>query len=291
MRSKLAVALVLLALVVTGAPLQQRIVRQREALKLRVGLEGLDPDEVFTTLCMAGFRGVAVDYLWVKVLNLQFQRKWHEVRALTELIARLQPNFPTVWVFNAWNLAYNISVEWVPPEDQWKWVKDGLAWLDEGRRRNPDSIQILFEKGWFFWHKISQGPSEGPRDYFRKRFLEDKELNPQGRTPYQEAAYWFRLAQIVARTDDPERQHPFLGKGQMEAMYYRALKAQAKELLEAGDLAGATKLLEEVKEELEVLRVRNGVAFPYFEEFDVDYRDVVQTLYRLNFYREMPTGS
>jgi hypothetical protein len=291
MRSKLAIVLVVLILMVTGAPVQQYILRQREAAQLRAGLEGLAPDEVFTTLCLAGFRGVAVDYLWVKVLNLQLQSKWHEVRALTELIARLQPNFPTVWVYNAWNLAYNISVEWAPPEDQWKWVKDGLAYLDEGLQRNPNSVQLFFEKGWIFWHKVNLGPSEGPRDFFRTRFLEDKNLNPGGRTAYEEAAYWFRLAQIIARTDDPERQHPFISKGQVEAMYYRALWAQAKELLEAGDLPRAKKLFEEVKGELEVLQDRNGVVFGFVEGFALDYREVVQTLYRINIYQEMSTGS
>jgi hypothetical protein len=286
MRSKVTVLLVVVLLMVTGGPLQQYIVRQREAAHLREGLEALTPDEVFTTLCMAGFRGVAVDYLWVKVLNLQLHSKWHEVRALTELIARLQPNFPTVWVYNGWNLAYNISVEWAAPEDQWKWVKDGLAYLDEGRGRNPNSIQILFEKGWIFWHKVHLGPSEGPRDYFDKRWREDKDLNPDGRTAYQEAAYWFRLAQIIARTDDPERQHPFISKAQVEAMYYRALYAQAKEKLEAGDVEGAKKLYQEVRRELETLLDRNGRDFAFFDGFDVDYRDVVQTLYRLQLFGE-----
>jgi hypothetical protein len=292
MRSKLVIVLVVLALMVTGAPIQQYIIRQREAAHLRAGLEGLAPDEVFTTLCLAGFRGVAVDYLWVKVLNLQFHSKWHEVRALTELIARLQPNFPTVWVYNAWNLSYNISVEWAAPQDQWKWVKDGLAYLDEGLARNPESLQIFFEKGWIFWHKIANlGPSEGPRDYFRQQFLADKDLNPDRRTAYQEAAYWFRRAQIIARTDDPELQHPFVAKAQVEGMYYRALWAQAKDRLEAGDLDGAKKLLQQVRVELEVLLSRNGVAFPFFEGFDLDYRDVVQTLYRIRIIQETSSGS
>ncbi|MCK4299579.1 MAG: hypothetical protein KAX80_08595 [Planctomycetes bacterium] len=292
MRSKLCIALVVLVLMLTGAPVQRHIAGERDRLRLRVGVEGLAPDEIFTTMCLAGFRGVAVDYLWVKAFNLQLDHKWHEVRAVTELIAKLQPHFPTVWVFNSWNLAYNISVEWVDPGDQWKWIKDGLAYLDQGLQRNPDSIQIFFEKGWIYWHKINLGPSEGPEDYFRERLLEDQELNPRGLTAYELAADWFLLAQRVARTydDDPDRQHPFLSKGQVEAMYYKALQARAEELRKEGDIEGACELLTRVLQELEILLRRNGQNFSYIDRFEPEYRAVTQELWRLRIIRDMATG-
>ncbi len=274
----------------TGVPIQKHIVQERERLQLRAGVEGLAPDEVFTTMCLAGFRGVAVDYLWVKVLNLQLEQQWHEVRALTELIAKLQPHFPTVWVFNTWNLAYNISVEWVDPQDQWKWVKDGLTYLDEGLERNPESIQLFFEKGWIFWHKINMGPSGGPEDYFRNRLMEDTELNPEGKTPYDLAADWFRLAQLMARREDPENQHPFLAKGQVESMYYKALQKRAEELLEEGDLKSARGLLVKVQQELVILMERDGQKFGHIEGLDRDYRDVSQKLWRLDQMLDRATG-
>ena len=293
MRSKLCIALVVLVLMLTGAPVQRHIAAERVRLRLRVGVEGLAPDEIFTTMCLAGFRGVAVDYLWIKAFNLQLEHKWHEVRALTELIAKLQPHFPSVWVFNSWNLAYNISVEWVDPGDQWKWIKDGLLYLDQGLQRNPDSIQLFFEKGWIYWHKINLGPSGGPKEYFRERLLEDQELNPLGLTAYELAADWFLLAQRVARAydDDPDRQHPFLSKGQVEAMYYKALQARAEELRKEGDIEGACELLTRVLQELEILLRRNGQNFPYVELFEPEYRAVTQELWRLRIIRDMATGS
>ncbi len=293
MRSKLCIALGGLVLMLTGAPVQRHIAGERDRLRLRAGVEGLAPDEIFTTMCLAGFRGVAVDYLWVKAFNLQLDHKWHEVRALTELIAKLQPHFPSVWTFNSWNLAYNISVEWVDPADQWKWIKDGLDYLDQGLQRNPDSIQIFFEKGWIYWHKINLGPSEGPEDYFRERLLEDRELNPRGLTADELAADWFLLAQRVARAydDAPARQHPFLSKGQVEAMYSKALQARAEELRKEGDIEGACELLARVLQELEILLRRNGQNFPYIELFEPEYRTVTQELWRLRIIRDMATGS
>ena len=192
--------------------------------------------------------------------------------------------------FSTWNLAYNISVQWPDPSDQWKWIREGLFYLDEGLLRNPRSVQILFEKGWIYWHKINLGPSLGPKDYFRQRLLEDEELNPQGRTAYEAAAYWFNLAKLVTRLD-PDNRHPFLSPGVVEGMYYRALRAQARERLEAGDVDGTLALLEKVKVELEILIRRNGVAFPHDPSFERDYREVVQEMWRLRILQEMATGS
>jgi len=290
MRAKLGIVLVVLVLMVSGVPIQRHIICERQNHRLRAGLEGLNPDEIFTTMCLAGLRGVAVDYLWVKALTLQQEGRWHEVAALADLIAKLQPHFPTVWEFNSWNLAYNISVQWVDPADQWKWVKEGLIYLDQGLERNPLAIQILFQKGWTYWHKVNLGPSEGPEEYFRDRLREDRELNPRGLSSYQLAAQWFLLAQRLARQGDPESQHPFLAQAQVEAMYYRALWAQAKELLEAGDLEGAEKLLLRVKDELEVLRQRHG-AFAALDTFEKDYREVLQVLHQVRIYREIQAGT
>ncbi|MCK4300231.1 MAG: hypothetical protein KAX80_11895, partial [Planctomycetes bacterium] len=224
-----------------------------------------------------------VDYLWVKALHLQLEGKWIEVRALAELIARLQPHFPTVWVFNSWNLAYNISVEWADPADQWAWVKEGLAYLDEGRKRNPESLQIFFQKGWTYWHKIVFGPSVSNKDYFRERLMEE-----EGKNPYEAALPWFRLAQLQARQNDerPERQHPFIAKSQVEAMVYHTLDAWAEELMAVGNILEAEKKWIEVRNELEGLRERNGEKFYYFDGFDRDYRDVLQVLAQIEYYRE-----
>jgi tetratricopeptide (TPR) repeat protein len=288
MRAKLSIALVLLVLMISGVPIQRAINAQRTMLKLRVGVEGLQPDEIFSTMCLAGFRGVAVDYLWVKAMGLQMDRKWHEVRALAELIARLQPHFPTVWVFNSWNLAYNISVEWNNPDDQWKWIKEGLAYLDEGRKRNPESIQIYFQKGWTYFNKISQDPSEGPKQYFKKKLLEEQGINN-----YEEAAFWFQQAERIARSDNdaPENQHPFLAKAQVEGMYWRALAKRAEELQRENRLDDALDLYQQVLAELQTLiqRTREG-KYGRIEGFDREYQNVRQHILQLRIQQEMQQG-
>jgi len=285
MKAKFSVVLVVLVLMISGVPIQRAIDQQRKDLKLRVGVEGLEPDEIFSTMCLAGFRGVVVDYLWVKALGLQLKKQFHEVRALSELIAKLQPHFPTVWVFNAWNLSYNIAVEWDNPEDQWKWIKEGLAYLDKGLERNPESVQIYFQKGWIYFHRISQNPSEGPKQYFKKRLLEEEGINN-----YEEAARWFYRCQQYARSfdDSPDRQHPFLSKAHVEGMYYRALQARADELLQQGDLDRGIELYEEVLQELEVLVQRNREGkFYQTNIFDLAYQDVRQKIWQLHIMKEM----
>ena len=136
-----------------------------------------------------------------------------------------------------------------------------------------------------YWHKINLGPSTGDKDYFRDRLREEEGLDS-----YAEALRWFRKAQAVAHLDDPELQHPFIAQSQVEAMVYRLLWRMAQQRIEAGDLEGAEPLLLEAKEELEELQQRNGVNFPSFEGFEADYRDVLQSLQQIRFYRELTPG-
>jgi hypothetical protein len=60
-----------------------------------------------------------------------------------------------VWAFNAWNMAYNISVTLRTPEERWRWVKNGIELLrDRGIPRNPRNTQMYRELAWIFFHKV-----------------------------------------------------------------------------------------------------------------------------------------
>ncbi len=69
------------------------------------------PDWVNTIgMSIGALRGLLVDYLWIKIQQMQRDGLFFEVMADAELITKLQPRFPQVWVFHAHNMAYNISV-------------------------------------------------------------------------------------------------------------------------------------------------------------------------------------
>jgi hypothetical protein len=115
------------------------------------------PVLVFTTVALGGFRGLIANALWVRAMELQEQDKYFEKVQLTDWITKLQPHFVTVWVVQAWDMAYNISVKFPEARDRWLWVQRGIELLrDEGLKYNPDEPLIYRELAWFFQHKLGQ---------------------------------------------------------------------------------------------------------------------------------------
>ncbi|MEX2217720.1 MAG: hypothetical protein WD749_03085, partial [Phycisphaerales bacterium] len=80
-----------------------------------------------------------------------------------------QPRFPQVWVFHAWNMAYNISVSTQTPMERWRWVSAGIHLLrDEGIPANPNDLLIHKELAWIFLHKIGGFMDDANRIYKRE---------------------------------------------------------------------------------------------------------------------------
>ena len=118
-------------------------------------LENSPPLVAFTTVAIGGFRGILADMLWIRASALQDEGKYFELVQLADWITKLEPRLADVWAFQAWNLAYNISVFFNAPEDRWRWVRSGIELLrDEGLRYNPGNASLCRELGWMFQHKI-----------------------------------------------------------------------------------------------------------------------------------------
>src|SRR5437660_12606352 len=159
-RSKM-ILLALLAIVLLGAVsrVQQSLHRDREALGLtRVQpLENAPPVLAFTTVALGGFRGLISNALWIRASDLQDEDKFFEMAQLADWITKLEPHFVHVWLVQAWNMAYNISVKFTDFGDRWRWVKRGVELLrDDGLRYNPNETLIYRELAWFFQHKMGQ---------------------------------------------------------------------------------------------------------------------------------------
>ncbi|NIL99325.1 MAG: hypothetical protein GTO62_20065, partial [Planctomycetales bacterium] len=70
-------------------------------------------------------RGVAANILWEKVHRYKKRKDWTNLAAAVNQITTLQPNFISVWIFQAWNLSYNVSVEFEDVRDRYQWVIKG----------------------------------------------------------------------------------------------------------------------------------------------------------------------
>ena len=126
------------------------------------------PPQVALGIALGALRGVFVNYLWIRANTLKEQGKYYEAMTLARAITTLQPRFPEVWSFHAWNMAYNISVTANSREERWEWVSKGIRLLrDEGVVYNPASLVIHRELSWIFLHKIA-GYTDDANQYYKR---------------------------------------------------------------------------------------------------------------------------
>jgi hypothetical protein len=156
-------------LVISGSQLDY-INSQRQQMKLIVDepLKNAPPSLAFATVAMGAFRGLVVDILWMRAEALKEEGQFFDARQLADWITTLQPRFAAVWDFQAWNMAYNISVA-IPmtqPDERWQWVKNGYELLrDQAIPMNPRNVMLYHRLAFIFQHKIGAVSDDAHRYY------------------------------------------------------------------------------------------------------------------------------
>lgn len=166
----------LIACLAAAGVLMPSITRQRQELQLVIsteGTRGMPPHVALATAALGTFRGLAVDFLWVRADALQDKGEFFEAQTLSQWITALQPRFPKVWGFQAWNLAYNISVSTKEPAERWVWINRGINLLRlQGIPLNPGDANLPMELGWLFFHKIG-GKNDREHWYYKARLARE----------------------------------------------------------------------------------------------------------------------
>jgi hypothetical protein len=123
--------------------------------------------------------------------KLKDEGQFFDARQLAEWITILQPRFASVWEFQAWNMAYNISVA-IPatqPDQRWRWVRNGYELLRDQAisKYKLKNITIYRELARIFQHKIG-GVSDDAHKYYKIQLAvsmepllrsDDNQLGPQ----------------------------------------------------------------------------------------------------------------
>ncbi len=216
----LSAALVVAALAV-AVPVQMKMDSVRGVLLAERRMPTQLPLSAAASAALGGFRGVAVDILWMQANAMQNNSQYYQLMTYYHLISILQPNFPSVWDFNAWNLAYNISVEWAQPEERWLWIKKGIDFGNEGLQYNPDSVELWTDIGWFYMHKV------GKDDYFDRRLQEEEGIEANLR-----AAQYFKKALELSNARGETNINTL-------RLYSQALFRHGEVLTSRGDMPGA----------------------------------------------------
>ena len=151
--------LVVLAALFVAAAWQSRRLSERRRDRMPEAYAGtsaeVPPALTFVIAGLGGFRGIVAETLWFRASRLQDEGRFVELVQLAEWITMLDPHAAEAWVYNAWNLAYNVSIMMARHEDRLRWVQNGIKLLrDESLRFNPREARLYRELAWLYQNKV-----------------------------------------------------------------------------------------------------------------------------------------
>jgi hypothetical protein len=128
----------------------------RDSLDLREVEQGdAEVDASFVRLLLTGSRGFAVMALWQAANDYQKRNEFHKLETTVNAITRLQPNFTKPWLFQSWNIAYNVSVENDRLTDAYYYIARGIELLARGERLNRSSPDMRYTIAFYYQNKFS----------------------------------------------------------------------------------------------------------------------------------------
>jgi hypothetical protein len=157
------------------------ILNQAIGLELRE-LEQGDPEITGSAvrLLLVGSRGLVVTALWQAAIEKQKRNDFHELELLVRQVTKLQPHFITPWIFQSWNIAYNVSVEMQGSGDMYFYIARGIELLAEGERRNHKSPDMRYQIAFYYQNKFGVSDNvEVLRCLFQLSCIPPDERNPE----------------------------------------------------------------------------------------------------------------
>lgn len=183
----------------------------------------VDPASETIKFATLGLRGVAVNLLWEKANYYKKVEDWTNLTATLEQLAKLQPNFITFWKFQAWNLTYNVSVEFDDYHDRYYYVRRGIEFLQEGVTFNAGNPQLLWDMGWFIGQKIGRADEHVQ---YRRLFKNDNEFHPADRTPDDRDNWLVGKEWYLKAIDAVDNQGRSIGRKSPRDLYSGPAKSQ-----------------------------------------------------------------
>lgn len=184
---KIIYSVAILALI-TGSLLHRRLGLEPMAnsLQLREVARGeVELTSSAVRLLLTGSRGLAVTFLWHSAMDKQIKHEWNELELLVTSITKLQPHFISPWLFQSWNMSFNVAVECDRPRDKYYYISRGLEMLAEGERRNfkppaPGNPDMRHHMGFTYQLKIGNSDEKNVmRCLLEMSCIDPLERNPE----------------------------------------------------------------------------------------------------------------
>jgi hypothetical protein len=130
-------------------------------------------------LALTGSRGIVTTVLWYSALDMQKKNELSELEVVVRSLAKLQPHFITPWLFQSWNLSYNVYAEVDRPADKFFYMTRGVELLAEGERQNRDHPDLRWALGFYVQHKVHQSDETNvQRSLFQLTYIPPNERDP-----------------------------------------------------------------------------------------------------------------
>jgi hypothetical protein len=132
------------------------IQQQSERLELSEMSQGdVELSGAAVRLLLTGSRGIVVCGLWISAQEKQKRQEWNELDLTVKSVLKLQPHFIIPWLFQSWNLAYNVSVQMDNLNDMYYYIARGIGLLAEGESINRNSPDMRYEIAFYYQNKFS----------------------------------------------------------------------------------------------------------------------------------------
>src|SRR5262245_31881543 len=197
----------------------------------RLAIRESDRGEVELTgavvrLGLTGSRGLATCILWTNAIEKQKKNQWNELEVLVRSLTKLQPHFITPWLFQSWNLAYNVSVESDRVRDKYFYITRGVELLAEGERQNLYHPDLRWSLGQYLMQKICQSDETNyKRSLFQLSLIPPNERDPARFWKQTDQGPEFSWAEFEAFC----KQHPQLVRRLKEGMHRENLRDKKKQ--------------------------------------------------------------
>ncbi|MCP4378905.1 MAG: hypothetical protein GY794_22355, partial [bacterium] len=168
------------------------------------------PELALMNIAPGGFKSMMINYFWIRSQTLHREGRHYDAMQMAELICLLQPRFPSVWSFQSWQLAWNISATVDTGPERWHWVKRGIDLLrDRGIPTNPNSLLLYKQLAWTFVSKMDDTTDE-QHWYYKRKWAQEMQylLGAQPLAETEEVLAAFKL--IAEAPLDPS---PYIPRG------------------------------------------------------------------------------
>ncbi len=169
LRKAVYAGLILVLFTISYLYRQNIVLAQADDLGLREESKGeVELTGSAVRLSLTGTKGFAVCFLWLMARDKMARREYNEMEMLVNSVAKLQPHFISPWLFQSWNIAFNVVAQVDSARDKYFYIARGTQLLAEGERRNrgssnpeariyfPGSPDLRYHLGFYYQLKIGK---------------------------------------------------------------------------------------------------------------------------------------